>query len=194
MLLIASLGISAAIEALIAILFSSQFKTLSNLLPPETIFNINGAAVTSVQVLIIAGSLLTLFSFWLLLSYTKFGKAVRAIADDEEVAKIVGIDTDRIIVRVFVIGAAVMGLTGILVGFDTGLEPHMGFLLLLDGAIAAIVGGIGNVYGAFFAAYLLGFAENFGVWYVSGEWKYAIAFAVLIFFLLFRPQGFLGKK
>lgn len=192
-LIIASLGALVAIEALVAIFFTTQFQTLTGLIANPTIF-IKTAAFTEVQIGIIVASLSTLVSFWLLLSYTRFGKAVRAIADDEEVAKIVGIDTNRIIAMVFVIGAAVMGVAGILAGFDTGLEPRMGFLLFLDGAIAAVVGGIGNVYGAFLAAFLLGFAENFGVWFTSGEWKYAIAFCILIAFLLFRPQGFFGRK
>jgi branched-chain amino acid transport system permease protein len=64
----------------------------------------------------------------------------------------------------------------------------------LKGVIAAVVGGIGSVYGGFVGALLLGFAENFGIWFISGEWKDAIAFAILILFLLFRPQGILGKK
>lgn len=192
-LIISSLGALVAIEALVAICFTTQFKTLSGLIVNSTVF-IGGAAITGVQLTILAASGIVFVSFWFLLSYTRFGKAVRAIADDEEVAKIVGIDTNRIIAFVTVIGASVMGLAGILAGFDTGLEPHMGFLLFLDGAIAAVVGGIGNIYGAFLAAFLLGFAENFGVWAVSGEWKYAIAFCILIGFLLFRPQGFFGSK
>jgi len=193
-LIIASLGVSVAVEGIVAILFTNQYQSIANLIPHLGILKVGGAAVTSVQALIIVCALLTLVGFWLMLSYTRFGRAARAIADDEEVAKIVGINTPRIIAFIAVIGAAVMGLTGILAGFDTGLEPNMGFLLLLDGAIAAVVGGIGNIYGAFIAAYLLGFAENFGVWFVSGEWKYAIAFLALILCLLFRPQGILGRK
>ena len=99
-----------------------------------------------------------------------------------------------IIYWVFIIGSAIVGAAGILVGFDTGLEPTMGLALLLKGVIAAIVGGVGSISGAFLGAFLLGFVENFGIWHISGEWKDAIAFAVLILFLLFRPQGILGKK
>ncbi|MCX6715691.1 MAG: branched-chain amino acid ABC transporter permease, partial [Candidatus Taylorbacteria bacterium] len=124
---------------------------------------------------------------------TMFGKAVKAVGDDEEVAKIVGINTPRIIGWVFGIGSAIAGLAGILVGFDTGIEPTMGLSLLLKGVIASIIGGIGNVYGGVLGAFLLGFIENFGIWKISGEWKDAIAFAVLILFLLFRPQGILRR-
>jgi branched-chain amino acid transport system permease protein len=191
--LIASLGAYTAFEALIAILFTSQFRTLASLVTAK-VYAFGNATLTDVQLLMIALSFLTLAGLWALLSFTRFGKAVRAITDDEEVAKIVGIDTNKIIGLVFLIGSAIMGAAGILSGFDTGIEPRMGFLLILEGAIAAIVGGMGNVYGGFLGAYLLGFGENFGVWLVPGQWKYAIAFGVLLVFLIFRPQGFLGKK
>lgn len=125
---------------------------------------------------------------------TMFGKMVSAISDDAVVARIVGINTNKLIGRVFFIGSAIAGFAGIMIGFDTGLEPTMGMSLLMKGVIAAIVGGVGNIYGGVLGAFLLGFAENFGVWQVSGEWKDAIAFAILIFFLIFRPKGILGKK
>ena len=86
------------------------------------------------------------------------------------------------------------GLGGILVGFDTGIEPVMGLNLLLKGVIAAIIGGVGNVYGGVAGAFLLGFVENFGIWKIAAEWKDAIAFGVLILFLLFKPNGLFGRK
>jgi branched-chain amino acid transport system permease protein len=94
---------------------------------------------------------------------------------------------------VFFLGSAIAGLAGILVGFDTGIEPTMGLSLLLKGVIAAIIGGVGNVYGGVLGAFLLGFVENFGIWKISGEWKDAIAFAALLLFLLFKPSGLLKK-
>lgn len=87
----------------------------------------------------------------------------------------------------------IAGLAGILYGLDTGIEPTMGLSLLLKGVIASIIGGIGNVYGGVLGAFLLGFVENFGIWKISGEWKDAIAFVVLILFLLFRPNGLMRK-
>jgi len=131
-------------------------------------------------------------SLILLLYKTKFGKAVRAINDDEEVAKIVGINTNKIIGYVFFIGSAIAGLAGILVGFDTGIEPTMGLNLLIKCVIASIVGGVGNIYGGVLGAFLLGFVENFGIWKISGEWKDAIAFGLLILFLIFRPRGIMN--
>ena len=193
-LLVASLGAFTALQAVIAILFTSQFRTLAGLIGDTRVIHIGTAVVTDIQVWMIGSAIAVLIALWLILTKTSFGRAVRAVSDDEEVSKIVGIDTNKVIGWVFVLGSAIAGLAGVLVGFDTGIEPTMGLPLLLKGVIAAIVGGMGSVYGAFLGAYLLGFAENFGIWHISGEWKDAIAFLILILFLLFRPQGILGRK
>ncbi|MCX6716580.1 MAG: branched-chain amino acid ABC transporter permease [Candidatus Taylorbacteria bacterium] len=191
--LVASLGLMTAIQAVVAILFTSQFQTLSDTVG-SGVFEVFGGVITGVQLLMLGSGLAVMIALVLTLKYTKFGKAVKAVSDDEEVSKIVGIDTNKIVARVFFIGSAIAGLSGILVGFDTGIEPTMGFSLLLKGVIASIIGGIGNIYGGVLGAFLLGFIENFGIWKISGEWKDAIAFGVLIIFLLFRPRGILGKK
>ena len=192
-LLVASLGVFTAFQAIIAILFTSQFQVLYRNIASQRIFNIFGGSITQTQSVILISAIAVFAILVLLLKYTIFGKAVRAISDDEEVAKIVGINTDKIIGRVFFIGSATAGLAGILVGFDTGIEPTMGLPLLLKGVITAIVGGIGNIYGGVLGAFLLGFLENFGIWKISGEWKDAIAFALLILFLLFKPQGIIKR-
>ena len=193
-LLVASLGAFTALQGVLSILFSSQAQTLSQGSAVQQVFMLGGAAITEIQVITIIAAIAVLLGFVLLLRYTLFGKAVRAVSDDEEVSKIVGINTARVIGVVFFLASAVAGLAGILVGFDTAIEPTMGMTLLLKGVIAAIVGGIGNIYGAALGAFLLGFVENFGIWKISGEWKDAIAFALLIVFLLFRPRGILPAK
>ena len=108
-------------------------------------------------------------------------------------AKIVGINTERVIGATVWIGSAMAGIAGILIGFDMGLDPRMGSVLILKGIIACLIGGVGNIYGAVIGSFLLGFTENFGIWAVSGEWKDTIAFAILIAFLLFRPKGILNR-
>jgi len=192
-LLVASLGLFTAIQAMIAILFTSQFQTLTTGASISTVYDVFGGAITQTQVVILATGLLIMAGIGLMLKYTKLGKAIQAVGDDEEVAKIVGIDTNKVIAIVFFIGSAIAGVAGLLVGFDTGLEPTMGLALLLKGIVAAIVGGVGSLYGGVLGAFLLGFVENFGIWHLSGEWKDAIAFVLLILFLIFRPQGIVKK-
>ncbi len=191
--LVASLGAFTALQAVIAIIFSSQFQTLSIGSWDLQTFNIFGGIITVVQLVTLVSAIVIMIVLGIVMRWTMFGKAVEAISDEEEVAKVVGIHTNKIIGRVFFIGSAIAGLAGILIGLDTGLEPTMGMGLLLKGVIASIIGGIGNVYGGVLGAFLLGFIENFGIWKISGEWKDAIAFGVLIIFLLFRPQGILRK-
>ncbi len=191
-LLVAALGVFTAVQAFIAILFSSQFQTLS-LGGSSKTYDIFGGIITEVQLIILIAGFVVMGGLAFFLNKTIFGKAIKAVSDDEEVSKIVGINTEKIIGVVFFIGSAIAGLAGILVGFDTGIEPTMGMSLLLKGVIASIIGGIGNIYGGVIGAFLLGFVENFGIWQISGEWKDAIAFGVLIIFLLFRPQGILKK-
>lgn len=193
-LMIASLGFFTALQAIIAILFTSQFQTLQSTGGTNAVYEIFGGVMTQIQLIILLSGIFIMFALALLLKFTRFGKMVRAIGDDEEVAKMVGIHTEKIVGKIFFIGSAIAGLAGILVGFDTGIEPTMGMSLLLKGVIASIIGGIGNIYGGVLGAFLLGFVENFGIWKISGEWKDAIAFALLIVFLLWRPQGILGNK
>ncbi len=192
-LMVASLGAFTAIQAVIAILFTSQFQALESSGGVSGSVEVYGAIITHTQVVIIACGLAIMAVLGLVAKYTLFGKAVSAIKDDEEVARMVGIDTNKIIGRVFFIGSAIAGVAGILIGFDTGIEPTMGMNLLLKGTIASIIGGVGSLYGGFLGAFVLGFAENFGIWKISGEWKDAIAFVVLIIFLLIRPEGIVKK-
>lgn len=195
--LVASLGAMTAIQAIIAIIFSSQFQTLSvgsGFGSGETkVYEFLGGVITEVQVVILISAIIIMLVLGWVLKKTRFGKAVRAVSDEEDVAKIVGIDTNKIISKIFFIGSAIAGYAGIMVGLDTGIEPTMGLSLLLKGVIASIIGGVGNIFGGVLGAFVLAFVENFGIWKISGEWKDAIAFIVLIIFLIFRPQGILKK-
>ena len=193
-MLVASLGLFTALQAVVAILFTSQFQTLSQDVGETKIYNFFGGIITQTQLIILVAAILITLLLAFVMKWSKFGKAVKAISDDIEVAKIVGINANTIISKVFFIGSAIAGVAGVAVGFDTGIEPTMGMNLLLKGVIASIIGGVGNVYGGVLGAFLLGFVENFGIWKISGEWKDAIAFAVLILFLIFRPGGIMGGK
>lgn len=191
--LVASIGVFTVIQAAAAILFTSQFQTLSSAPTTQKIYQIPNGVITQMQLAIVLSAVTIFVVLSAVLKLTLFGKAVNALSDDEEMAKIVGINTNKMISYVFLIGAVIAGWTGILVGHDTGIEPTMGLYLFLKGVIAAIIGGIGSVSGGFLGGYLLGLVENFGIWKISGEWKDAIAFGLLIIFLLFRPSGIIKK-
>lgn len=192
-LLVASLGVFTATQAALAILFTSNFQTLSGAEPGGSALSLFGGVVTRTQLVIIFSSVASMLGLAAILKSTMLGKAVRAISDDEEVAKMVGINAGRVTGHVFFIGSAIAGLAGILVGFDTGIQPTMGMGLLLKGVIASIIGGVGNIYGGVLGALLLGLVENFGIWKIPGEWKDAVSFLLLIVFLIFRPQGIIKR-
>ena len=192
-MLVATLGILLAITAATSIIFESNPRPLPEAFgsAPWTILgsNIKGFNVFTIGVAII-GFVFLLF----LLRMTSFGKAVRAIGDDEEVSKVVGINTTVIIAIVFFIGAVFAAMAGLLSGHDTAIQPRMGLLLLLKGWIASVVGGIGNLYGAIVGGFALGMIEQFGIWDLAGEWKDVISFMVLILFLSFWPKGLLPRE
>ncbi|MDE2896829.1 MAG: branched-chain amino acid ABC transporter permease [Chloroflexota bacterium] len=192
-MLVASLGILLAITAFITIVFRAAPRPLPEAFGSEP-WTIGGANIKGFNVfaigLAVAGFGVLLF----LVKKTAFGKAVRAIGDDEEVAKVVGINTTVIIAVVFFIGAVYAALAGLVSGHDTAIQPRMGLLLLLKGWIASVVGGIGSLYGAIVGGFALGMLEQFGIWDLAGEWRDVISFIVLIVFLSFWPQGLLPRK
>ena len=192
-MLIASLGLFTIMQSVIAIFFSNRFHSLTDIFIAQKTFRLYGGVITDVQVVVIITVILILAGFHLMLNKTVFGKAVKATGDDSEVAEIVGINTDKIIGYVFFIGSAISGLSGILVGFDTGIMPSMGMDMLLKGVTASIIGGVGNVSGSVLGGLLLGFFENFVSWELPGQWKSSMSFVLLIIFLLFRPHGILKK-
>ncbi|MEW6215577.1 MAG: branched-chain amino acid ABC transporter permease, partial [Nitrospirota bacterium] len=150
--------------------------------------------ITNIQILILVVSCLLLIVLWFFIQKTKLGKAMRAVSDDPVAADVVGINPERIILTSFAIGSALAGAAGILISFETNIEPTMGFSALLKGIIASIIGGIGSIPGAVLGGFFLGLAENLGIWKISAGWKDCIAFIILIIFLLIRPGGIWGIR
>ena len=192
-MLVASLGILLAMTAATVIVFESAPRPLPDAFgsEPWTIF---GGNIKGFNIFTIGVSIVGFVGLLLLLRKTSFGKAVRAIGDDEEVSKVVGINTTIVIAGVFFIGAVYAAMGGLLSGHDTAIQPRMGLLLLLKGWIASVVGGIGNIYGAIVGGFALGMIEQFGIWDLAGEWKDVISFLVLILFLSLWPKGLLPRK
>jgi len=177
-------------------------------------YNFLGARITSIQLLILVVAGAAVFFFYLLLHKTKLGKAMRALSDNSSLAQARGINVERIIIWVWFICACYAAIGGILIAWETLLWPELGFQMLLPVFCAAILGGIGNVYGALVGAMILGFAENvglyvdwskiiglFGVFDISRPiqiptgYKYAITFVILVIVLIFMPTGVLkGQK
>ena len=192
-MLVASLGILLALTAFTTVIFQSAPRPLPEAFG-STPWNIAGAFIKPFNVFSVGVAVVGFIALIVFLKTTAFGKAVRAIGDDEEVSKVVGINTTVVIAIVFFIGAIYAALAGILNGHDTAIQPRMGLLLLLKGWIASVVGGIGNMNGAIVGGFVLGFIEQFGIWDLAGEWQNAISFVLLIIFLAFWPKGLIPRK
>jgi branched-subunit amino acid ABC-type transport system permease component len=192
-LLLASLGLYIVLQNLVSMIFGDDTKSIRTW-PVIEGNEILGARITDIQIIVIASSLLLVTIVGLWLSRTKTGKAMRAVANNKELANISGINSDKIILLSFAIGSALAGVAGILVALDVDMTPTMGMNALMMGVVAMIVGGVGSIWGIAFGALLLALAQNLGVWYISSQWQDAIAFAILLIFLHFKPEGFLGKK
>lgn len=189
-LMVTSLGVLTIVQGIIAILFTSNIQVLRS---TSSVFHIGDVVLTDIHIATIASAILMYGITWYVLRKTKFGVQLRAVSDNEELARASGINVLRVR-RVGTIIASLIGATaGILYGMDTSIEPLMGLGLLLKGIIAAIVAGLGSITFGILGALLLATSENMAVWFISGEWKDAVAFLILILVLLIRPQGILQK-
>jgi branched-chain amino acid transport system permease protein len=191
--LIASFGVFIFLQNLIQLLYGAQTLTL-RIAPAVEGHHVFGAVITDYQILILVISIALSITTWLFIQRTKLGKAMRAVADDPMAARVVGINSEKIIASSFFLGSCMAGAAGVLVSLETNLEPTMGMNAILKGMIAAIIGGIGSIPGAVAGGFFLGIVENLGIWKISAGWKDCIAFSVLIVFLLFRPGGIVGSK
>lgn len=192
-LLLASLGAYIVLQNTISLVFGDQTQTLRSGVVRVGL-PVLGARITPVQIWIIAVAVALTVLVWLLVKKTRLGISMRAVANDPELALISGVPADTVILASFVLGSALAGAAGILVAMDVDMTPTMGMNALIMGVVAVIVGGTGSVPGIALGALLLAAAQHFGVWQISSKWQDAIAFVILLVFLLFRPQGFFGRK
>ena len=211
-LLIAAMGLSITLRHIVSAIWGPDPLSYEKALGKSYV--VFGARITSTQIMILAVAAAAMVSFHILLHKTKLGKAMRALSDNTALAQARGIDVENIIRWVWFICGCYAGLGGILIALETLLSPELGFNILLAVFCAAILGGIGNVYGALVGAMVLGFVENLGLFFdwssvvsllgvreagtvlqIPTGYKPAIAFVALVVVLIFRPTGILkGQK
>lgn len=138
---------------------------------------------------IVGGTLVIIVALHLFLSRTKFGKAMRAMSDNMDLARISGIPAYRMILITWVIAAALAAVAGVFLGMDTRLHPVMGWRLLLPVFAAAILGGIGRPYGAIAGGFIIGISMELATMFMDPSYKHAVAFALLVLMLIVRPTG-----
>jgi len=205
--LISAIGVSFFLQDAIR-LFESLWRNSFNLVYPSMDvmnerFELTPAIDISVKSLVVIGaSLLMLWGLHTIVNRTKIGKAIRAVAEDQAAASLMGINVNRMISLTFLIGGAMGGGAGVLFGVQYSLiNPYTGFIPGLKAFTAAVLGGIGNIPGAMLGGLLLGLLEALGASYLSlltggafgAEYKDILAFSILILILIFRPKGLLGE-
>ncbi len=158
------------------------------------LFTIFGAGVQMYDIIIFIAGALMLFGLDRLVTLTKLGRSIRAVAQDAETASLMGVNIDRTIALTFMIGGALGGAAGFLYGMNVGVVYTMGFTPALKAFTAAVLGGIGNLRGAVLGGLILGTMESFSVAFLAPSYIDVTAFGILVLVLLVRPTGIMGER
>jgi len=193
--LITAIGVSLALETGALVIWGASFQVFPSILP-STVWDLSGVVISSTQVVIFVLTIALMAVLYLFVQRTMLGKAMRAIAIDQDTARLMGINVDSVISLTFFIGSMLGAAAGIMAGiYYTSIDFNMGFIIGLKAFTAAVIGGIGNIPGAMLGGYVLGLLEALGVGsgIISSSWRDVFVFAILILVLVFRPTGILGE-
>jgi branched-chain amino acid transport system permease protein len=191
--LITAIGVSLLLENGGQVVFGADPKYFPELFTKQNINLFGGASINSADIVVLIIALALMIALQLIVYRSKTGRAMRAVSFNLQSAKLMGINTDRIIMFTFALGSALAAAAGVLVAIRIPrIDPLMGILVGLKAFVAAVLGGIGNIPGAMLGGLLIGITETMVVGYLSPTYKDAVAFAILILILLFRPSGLLG--
>lgn len=188
--LIATISMLMMCGALIILVFGGQGQSFGLQTP---LYQLVGASISLLQILIVATAVVMFFSLSLFVKKSRFGKAMRATADNEVVAEVFGIDTKQVRRLTFVLGSALGGMAAVLYALEFNLDPNIGVMITIKGFAAAVIGGPGSIIGAIAGAFILSGVEQASVWYLGSTWRNAIAFVLLFVFLLVKPTGLFGR-
>jgi len=191
-LLIAALGLSFFLRNGAQLFWGAEIRTYGFEIKRGLRFF--GVSLTINQVVIIITSLVFILLVYLLFHKSRLGKSMRAVSDNLELARVVGINSKQAILATWVIASALAGSGGILLALDTNLHPEMGLINLVKAFAATLLGGVGNLWGALLGGLVIGLAENLGVLFLSTGYKDSIAFGIMVVMLLLRPSVLLGDK
>jgi len=196
--LISALGVSFFLANSMQLLFGAEPRNYNTFALSGGALYLKGVDIGSVRVpllriITISSAFALMVVLWFLVNRTRTGKAMRATSFDREAAAMMGIDIDRVIVFTFILGSALAGAAGVMFALRVPTNVAVGFIAGLKGFTAAVIGGIGSIPGAMAGGLILGFAEAYTQGYISTKWSDLFVFSILIGFMIFRPQGLLGR-
>ncbi len=191
---VSALGASLVIQNSIMLIWGPNMKIFPSNLFPSTVWNLSGVVFTFTQVMIMGISAILMVALYIFINKTKMGTAIRATAIDQDAAKLMGINVNKVIMTIFIIGSALGAVAGLFIGINyRGITFDMGWTYGLNAFVAAIMGGIGNIPGAMLGGILLGLFNAMISGYISSEWAETFTFVLLVVILIFRPTGILGE-
>ncbi|MDH6061045.1 branched-chain amino acid ABC transporter permease [Chrysosporum bergii ANA360D] len=186
-LIIISIGLALFLRNSIIFFWGGQNQNYN--LPVTPALNIFGIRVPQNQLLVLGLAVLAILALHYLLQNTKIGKAMRAVADDLDLARVSGINVEQVILWTWIIAGTFTSLGGSMYGLITAVRPNMGWFLILPLFASVILGGIGNPYGAIAAAFMIGIAQELSTVWIGSQYKQGIALLMMILVLLIRPKG-----
>ena len=193
--LISAIGMSLFLQNYVLLAQTSDFLPFPNLIPDFKFLKPFEQIVRSSEFVIYLTAAIVMVLLTLMIKFTRMGKAMRATAQDREMAMLVGVDVDNVISITFVVGSAIAAIGGILIASHIGqINFHIGFIVGIKAFVAAVLGGIGSLPGAVLGGLVLGWTESFFTGYISSDYEDVFAFLILVFILIFKPSGILGRK
>ena len=193
--LISAIGASVVLSEAVGRITNRQPRGMPSLVQPKVQFSLFGADVTNLQLGIIFSAVAMMVALDLFINRSRLGRGVRAVAQAPDVAALMGVNKDRVIMLIFILGGMMAGAASVLYDIKVGLTTYtVGFLIGIKAFTAAVLGGIGNLRGALLGGLLLGVVENYGAGLFGNQWMDVVAFVMLVIVLLFRPTGLLGES
>ena len=194
--LITAIGASFVLQQILFIWRGGNPEESIRLLKNEEVFSLFGGSVKIVTIITVAAAILLMVGTDFFVNKTKFGRGIRAVAQDPDTATLMGVNKERVITLTFLIGGLLAGAAALfyMMKIPTGASYQGGFILGIKAFTAAVLGGIGNLRGALLGGLLLGVMENYGQSLFGGQWRDVVAFALLVLILMVRPTGILGES
>ncbi len=193
--LISAIGMSIFLQNYVLLAQTSDFLPFPSLIPEFEFMDPYAHIIGSAEIVIILTTAVVMVLLTILIKFTKIGKAMRATAQDRNMAMLVGVNVNQVISVTFIIGSATAAIGGVLIASHVGMiNFYIGFIAGIKAFTAAVLGGIGSVPGAVLGSFVLGWTESFATGYVSSDYEDVFAFALLVLILIFRPEGILGRS
>ncbi len=193
--LISAIGISMILQNFVMLSQTEKYLSFPSYLPEFKFLLPVREYINSTQFIILVTTAFIMVLLIILIKFTKIGKAMRATAQDMNMAQLLGVNINQVISVTFVIGSALAAVGGVLICSYMGqINYYIGFTAGIKAFVAAVLGGIGSIPGAVLGSFILGWTESLGTGYISSDYEDAFAFIILILILVFKPAGILGKN